>query len=212
MHTPVLFVTGPAGHGKTTAREILCELTHGQRGGSCSDIIYHFLALRRGVSVESLRQIPKEQLRPALIEAGDYLCGSIGQLTEKSVHPTLDDDVFRCPSILIRTLYLNGVNIIDGVRRRLELEDARGHLDWNGVPSVVIHVSNPNGPKVVDNTEDLKDMADEVVVNDGTRDELREKLKAILAKHFGPQDENPEPIPVIDVPAKPQPAAAEVSP
>ena len=72
---PVFFVVGPAGHGKTTVREILARLVR-LRGGSCSDVIFHFLALRRGVPIEELRAIPKEDLRPDLIKAGDFLCGT----------------------------------------------------------------------------------------------------------------------------------------
>lgn len=201
MQAPVIFVVGPVGHGKTTVRELLVELTH-LRGGSCSDIIYQFLAIRKEVSVESLRQLPKEHLRPELIEAGDYLCGSVGTLKEVPKNPEVDTEVWCHPSALIRTLYLNGVNVIDGVRRRLELVDASAHLEWNGVRHLTIHVQRPDASRVPDNSEDLRELADELIANDGTVEELRERLKAILDKHFGKQDELPEPpMPIVDVPA-----------
>lgn len=201
MQPPVIFVIGPVGHGKTTAREILVELTH-LRGGSCSDIIYNFLALRKEVSVESLRQLPKESLRPELIEAGDFLCGSAGELKEVPKNAEIEQAVFRHPSALIRTLYMNGINIIDGVRRRLELQDAKSHLDWNGVRSLTIHVLKPNEPWVKDNSEDLRELADESIANDGTVEKLRARLAEILDEHFGKQDELPEPpMPIVDVPA-----------
>ena len=202
QNPPVFFVVGPAGHGKTTARELLCEITHGLKGASCSDIIYHFLAVRRNVSVELLKQIPKEELRPALIAAGDYLTGQIGTLQEVAENTEIDSQIYRVPSILIRTLYLNGHNIIDGVRRRLELKDAFSHLEWNGVRHLTIHVENPNGPKINDNAEDLKEFADECIWNDGTREELRGKLTALVEKHFGPQDTTFAPMQIVDLPVK----------
>jgi hypothetical protein len=181
-NAPVIFVTGPIGHGKTTAREIISRVTH-MKGGSCSDVIYAILANRRQVSVESLKQIPKEELRPALIEVGDFVCGSVGEIKEAPVN-NIDESLYRHPSALIRTLYLNGYNVIDGVRRRLELQHAQQHLDWNGVRSVVIHVQDPRKPIVQDNSEDLRDLADNQIVNDGTVGDLEIKILAVLEQHF----------------------------
>jgi hypothetical protein len=201
---PVIFVCGPVGHGKTTAREILSRITH-LKGGSCSDVIYAILAQRRGVSVESLRHIPKEEIRPALIEVGDFVCGSVGQLTEVPVN-NIDESLYRHPSALIRTLYLSGYNVIDGVRRRLELQHARDHLDWNGVRSVVIHVEDPRKPKIADNSEDLRDLADNQIINDGTVNDLEIKLRAVLEQHF------PGATPKEETPAAPQEAAPAPAP
>jgi hypothetical protein len=183
MQMPVIFIVGPAGHGKSASREIVSKITH-MKGGSCSDVIYTILAARRGVSVASLREIPKEELRPLLIELGDWLCDpTAAPLSEAAVNP-IDVDIFRAPSILIRTLYLNGYNVIDGVRRRVELQHAKGHLEWNGVRAVTIHVSDPRKPAITDNTEDLTDLADNVIVNDGTLEQLEEKLIQVLDQHF----------------------------
>jgi hypothetical protein len=191
QNPPVFFVCGKPQHGKTTVRNLLAQLTH-LKGGSCSDVVYHFLAVRRQVSVEALRAEPKEALRPALCEAGDFLCGG-APLHEVPANPEVDGQVYRHPSTLVRTLYLNGYNIIDGVRRRLELQHAREHLDWNGVRSLVIYVDRPGQPEIVDNTEDLRETADEVVSNDGTIEDLQPKLISILEKHFGQQDVVPIP-------------------
>lgn len=188
MNAPCIFVVGPIGHGKTTAREILSRVTH-MKGASCSDVIYHVLAARRStpekrVSVEELRQTPKEALRPVLIELGDFICGQIGTITEVAANAEVDESLFRSPSALIRALYMNGYNVIDGVRRRLELQDAKTHLDWNGVRAITIHVFDPRKPLIQDNSEDLRDLSDNQIVNDGTVNDLEIKLKAVLEQHF----------------------------
>lgn len=204
MQAPVIFVVGPVGHGKTTCREILSRITH-LKGGSCSDVIYAVLAARRGVSVQSLREVPKEELRPTLIEVGDWLCGQIGQLAEVAAKPEIDETVYRAPSALIRTLYLNGYNVIDGVRRKLELQHAKEHLEWNGVRTVVIHVSDPRKPLIADNSEDLTPLADNAIVNDGTPEELEQKLLDILDQHFPGAVQRTPPA----APAEPAPAPQE---
>lgn len=189
---PVFFVVGPPTHGKTTTREILARLTR-LKGGSCSDVIYAFLAARHNTTVEKLREIPKEDLRPRLIAAGDFLCGMDGPM-DAAEKPEVDQEVFRHPSALIRTLYMNGYNVIDGVRRRLELQHAKDRLDWCGVEQLTIHIVDPRKPVPQDNSEDLSDLADEKILNDGTPEELEAKLKAILERRY---------------PAKPMPVVGE---
>jgi len=199
LQPPVIFVIGPPHHGKTETRKLFSELTY-LKGDSTSNVIYRFLALRRQVSVEELHRIPKEELRPLLIEAGDFMVGARSAIAEVPVNKEIDDILYRIPSALIRTLYMNGYNIIDGVRRKSELSDARKHLEWNGVRHLTIWVERPGLPTVADNTELTHEEADEVLINDGSLDDLRAKAKAILEKHFGVQDETPAPIPIIDVP------------
>lgn len=198
---PVIFLVGAAGHGKTTARNLLCKLTH-LKGGSCSDVIYAFLAFRKNVSQESLRQLPKEAFRAQLIEAGDFMVGRLDTLKEAPSEEgkEVDGQLYRIPSALIRTLYQNGYNIIDGVRRHNELGEAISHLDWNGIRSLVIHVSRPGIPAIADNAEDVLQFVNERVENDGTLDELETKLKAVLEKHFGAQPTEHPPIPIVDLP------------
>lgn len=208
MQPPVIFVIGPPHHGKTEARKILAELTF-LKGESTSTIIYSFLAHRRKVAVDELLRLPKEDIRPELIEAGDFLVGQLDRISLDAVDPEIDKVVYRIPSALIRTLYLSGYNVIDGVRRRSELSQAVDHLTWNGVRSVIIWVERPGVDTIQDNTELTKFDATDIVYNDGTLDDLKAKLKLVLEKHFGRQDEKPEPIPVFD---SPESAAAAHSP
>lgn len=193
MQPPVIFLIGPTQHGKSEARRHICALT-GLNGGSCSDVIYHWLAKQKNVSVETLQAIPKETLRPELIRAGDFLCGTIATLEEIPPGSELDSD-YRIPSLLVRTLYHNRRQIIDGVRRPLELRDAISHLTWNGVRTLTIWIQDPRKEVVQDNTHVTSADADEVVSNDGDTEELKAKLAAILEKHF----------PVSKVPAPPMP-------
>lgn len=182
----VLFVIGRPQHGKSTVRKALCELL-GLRGGSCSDIVYRFLASWRGTTVEQLRMIPKEILRPALVAAGDYFVGARDSLDEpKAAGCDIDETALhRVPSALIRVHFHHGARVIDGVRRRSELVHARDVLTWFGYRSLVIYVDRPGGPAIEDNTEDLRDLADEVITNDGTEEQLTgPKVREVLDKYF----------------------------
>lgn len=199
MQAPVFIVLGLPHHGKTAARKILSELTF-LKGESTSTVIYRFLALRRKVTVESLLAQPKEILRPELIEAGDYLVGKLDRILAPADDPEIEKVVYRIPSALVRTLYLNGFNIIDGVRRKEELTDTIRHLHWNGIRTLVLWIENPAEPRIADNTEVTREDADEVVLNLGTLDDLKAKLKEILEKHFGKQPDKPTPLPVYDSP------------
>jgi hypothetical protein len=202
MAKPVFFITAPGPQqGKSTVRNEVCRLT-GLRGGSCSDVIYHFMAHLKSTSVEELRKLPKEQVRPQLIKLGDWLCG-IGPLEELSalrseeekVVPLEERDLYRGPSALIRTLFFNGVHVIDGVRRRLEIAHARERLEWMGLRVVHLHVVNPR-VTMKDNTEELKDLADAVISNDGTIPELNARVLQTLQTFF----------PSKPAPAQPRPS------
>lgn len=194
---PVILICGPAGHGKTTAREILARIMQ-LKGGSCSDVVYAYLARIQGAhpldnaaKVAELRAQDKEALRPTLMKIGNWLCGDVGNLKEdtslvysENSEAHKDDDLYRVPSSLIRMLYHNNYNIIDGVRRRLELQHAIQHLEWNGIRVLSIFVSKPDGPTIPDNTENLSDLCDEQVLNDGTVEDLEKKLVEILVRRF----------------------------
>jgi hypothetical protein len=204
--TPVIFVLGPPGHGKTLARKLLAELVV-QTGRSTSEAIYHFIALMRGVTVASLRDIPKEELRPLLIQVGDYIVGARPDIPledpkDPGAFSVFTNDMYRGPSALVRMLYLGGANVIDGVRRTAELASAKEHLEWNGVPHYTIWIERSQGPVIPDNTELTALDADEVVMNDGTPEELRVLLFAALERRFGRQDEVGKDIPIADSPAQ----------
>lgn len=197
MQTPVIIVIGPPHHGKTETRKILSELTF-QKGESTSTIIYSFLAHRRQIPLAELQALPKESMRPDLIEAGDFLVGQIDKLYLDAVDPKIDGAVFRIPSALVRTLYMSGYNIIDGVRRKTELTDSIKHLEWNGVRTLVVWVERPGAGAITDNTELTQSDANEIILNDGTLEDLREKLKAMLEKVYGKQPDKHAPLPVFD--------------
>jgi hypothetical protein len=146
-----------------------------------------------------------------LIEAGDFIVGARDSFNEPAVDPKIDEVLLRVPSSLVRTLYVSGYNVIDGVRRKLELTDAVKHLTWNGVRSVVIWIERPGTPVVADNTEVTSADATDIVLNDGTLEDLRAQLKLVLERHFGPQDEKPAPIPVFDSEGEPVDLSAQVA-
>src|ERR1700728_4796197 len=164
MQQPVIFLIGPPQHGKTTARSIVCKLT-GLKGASTSDVIYGFLAQRKGVDFHALKKLPKEDIRQELIEAGDWLCGTDVPIKEVAKDASIEVDMYRVPSALVRVLYHAGYNVIDGARRALELDNARSVLQWNGIRTLVIWIEKPDGPVVADNTSIKKEQADEIVVN-----------------------------------------------
>jgi hypothetical protein len=207
MQPPVIFFIGRPRHGKTTLRQIAEQLTR-LRGGSCSDVIEAFIADQRKCTVEEFRALPKEERRPLMVKVGDWLTGNVGQPEEL---PEAADFGYRIPSLLVRTLYHNGRNLIDGVRRRIELQEARERLEWNGVRHLTIWVDRPGEPAVDDNTELTAEDADEVITNDCSLEELKQRLVTVLDKYF-PRTKAPPP-PVVEVPvptaepAKEEPAS-----
>jgi hypothetical protein len=168
---------GPPHHGKTLARKIFCELT-GMRGGSCSDVIYAILSHFTKTPVSELQALPKEELRPRLIELGDYLCGARDTLELNKF--TVPDNIYRGPSALLRSLFHTGALVFDGVRRKDELAHFAGILTWLGIEHRVLWVERPGCPTVSDNTEVTVDDATVVVVNDGTPSQLRAKIEALV--------------------------------
>ena len=125
----VIFLAGRPHSGKTTVRKLLCEYLE-LRGGSCSDVIYYNLASMRQTSVEELRKLPKEQLRPELISVGDSCTA-------------------QNPTFLVDALFAEGYRVIDGIRRKRELDAVKEKYP-NGL---FVWVSRPGGPEVADNTE-----------------------------------------------------------
>lgn len=178
VRVPLFLFIGPPQHGKSTARKIFCELT-GLRGASCSDVIYALLAHHKKIPEAELRAVDKEVLRKDLIEFGDYLCGSVGKLSLLKADEPMPD-YFRAPSALVRTLFHAGVRVVDGVRRRLELQEVKDRMEWLGLPVVVFWIERPSQSVIADNTEVTKELADHVIVNDGDPAALKEKILALL--------------------------------
>lgn len=179
IQTPMFIFIGHPQHGKTTARKIFCDLT-GLSGSSCSDVIYALLARQKNIPEAELRAFPKETIRKELIEFGDYLCGSIGKLELVKPEKPFHDDLYRAPSALVRVLYHSGRRAIDGVRRRLELQEVKDRMEWLGIGTVVFWVERPGAPVIADNTAVTAKDADFVIVNDGDPAALKAKLVAWL--------------------------------
>lgn len=133
----VFVITGPPRHGKSTFAEMLCHALSDDAGpGNTSDVIYTELAARRSISVEELRQLPKESLRPDLVALGDELCATD-------------------PFAIVRALIAKH-RVITGVRRCEEFVSCPA-------PKVLVWLERKNGPQIADNTDyRLKTMADRV--------------------------------------------------
>lgn len=174
---PLFLFVGPPHHGKTTARKMFSELT-GIRGASTSDVIYAFLAQHKGIPESELRAFDKEDIRKELIEFGDYLCGSIGKLELVKADKPVRTDLYRGPSALVRALFHGGFRALDGVRRKLELQEVRDRMQWMGLPTIVTWIERPGQPVIADNTQLSKEDADQIIFNDGTPTDLRVKIKA----------------------------------
>lgn len=181
MSNQQVVIIGPPHHGKTEVRKYICEVM-GWKGASTSDVIYALLAQEMGKPEAELRAMPKEEIRPKLIEFGDYLCGKAGKLELVPPLPErpAPEKYYRGPSALSRILFHTGHRVSDGIRRRLELSDLRSKLEWLGIPLVVIWVERPGHPTIKDNTEVTSADADFVLLNDGSLEELRSKVKAWL--------------------------------
>lgn len=157
----VILVMGRPKAGKSTASQIIAEQQR-LNWADTSDTIYKVLAARRGVTVEYLKSLPKEQIRPDLIALGNSLC-------EQSA------------LALAWPLIEEGNQIVCGIRRRSEeLNPLLRHLALLGVHTFKIWIDNPNAPKVEDNTTVTADDCDTIIDNSGTIDDLRLKLETLL--------------------------------
>lgn len=132
----IYIVMGRPKVGKSTTSGILARLLN-KKWGDTSDIIYKVLADRRGTTVDVLRRIPKEELRPDLIVVGNELCN-------------------HSPLALSYALVQNGCNIICGVRRKSELTILVNKLKLDGFNVVTVWVDRDQAPTTEDNTEVTK--------------------------------------------------------
>ena len=155
----VFVVCGAVQHGKSTLAKYLARAAS-VPDGDCSSVIYREVARRMDISEESLRQMPKEDIRKSLIAVGDELC---------------------CPDagyLPKRLYYAEKVRSIAGVRRRTELDsfiEAVGQVDV-----VPIWIDRPDGPEIKDNTDfGLKDQCRILVENTGSARDLESIAAAI---------------------------------
>ena len=77
-----------------------------------------------------------------------------------------------------------GYRVIDGIRRREELEAAVAEVRARGGLPIVICVRRPNAPALADNTESaaLAALADVIIENDGPLSRLRRRTSAALRR------------------------------
>lgn len=197
--TAPFFIVGPAEKGKSTLRKKLCEAT-GLKGGSCSDVIYTMWSLVSGTSEENLRTIPKSVSRPALVALGDWLTGGapdadgfrapVQSWRQNFPHETVLGDPSLLvgskmplpnPAFLVQFLWLNGVRVIDGIRREDELACSVPPLEWIGARPLIVRIDDQRKPDVTGDNFSIREIwTDFDVVNDGTVEDLDPKIKNLL--------------------------------
>lgn len=159
----VIFIVGPAEHGKSTARTHICAKT-GLKGGSCSDLIYPQLAQLWGIDEPALRQMDKASIRPHLVELGNLITArDMGRLVELSL--------------------MHGIRVLDGIRRYLEYKRALAIALQMGFRPVTIAITrtDANAPRIRDNFDpDLIVFADRLIAADSV-DSLLRSVDTVLA-------------------------------
>jgi hypothetical protein len=115
--------------------------------------------------IAETRKLDHEAYRPALIEEGNRM---VAEGTSPGV---------EC----VR----RGYRVIDGIRRRDELEAAIDEIRARGGRSLVICVRRPDAPALTDNTEAaaLAALADATIANDGSLTQLRRRTAVTLRRH-----------------------------
>ena len=152
--TKIFLICGPPQNGKDTFGALLAE-AFGAHQAAPSDVIYMEMAERIGTTVKALKRIPKEELRPALVELGDEL-------------------VKDRPSYLIDRLIREGFTIITGVRRVSEALNVDEDTE-------IIWIEREGFDIIPDNTEfELKKLADKVLVfKEGDFDGMKKAVQQL---------------------------------
>lgn len=162
-----ILVIGPRGHGKTTFCGFLSDMLLNCLHIPTSRFIMHRVAERNGVQLpchtDKSYEETKDMLRTKLIEMGNTLCD-------------LD------PGILVSICtYAGLINkadtvIVDGVRRKIELDAVRKIFDH------IIYLDRPGHEEGFDNFELFPDDADIYIANDGDEPSLYSKAIAFREK------------------------------
>lgn len=147
MSKEIIVIIGPARAGKSTFANWM-SLHFGGKNSGTSRVVYELMAKARGCTLEDLYAIPKEELRPHLIEFADSLC-----------------DIY--PDILSKKLINDGYTIIDGVRRLQELKELRENYI-----TTVYYVKRDHGT-VDDNFNIPEQCAEFIVDNNGGLNEFK---------------------------------------
>jgi hypothetical protein len=192
QNAPIFFVVGPAGHGKTTVRKMICEKT-ALKGDSCSSVIFAILETITGTPESELRKTPKEELRPVLVALGDLVTGHSTTIPKEILELIPADNKEKAfsflksitsPASLSRMIILAEGSVIDGVRRPAEFFQALAHLIWIGYGVIVVWVENPHKGKVPgDNFQlDRSTIKPQFVLeNSGTLDDLEQSVEKMLS-------------------------------
>lgn len=182
-----VFVIGPAQHGKTTVRKRLAQVL-GVKGASCSDFLYVLWSLlERGPGPGVLKERPKEESRPKLVALGNWITTDGDTEADFPFEFFPEADLFflrklvsRHPGALIQAALRDGVRVLDGVRRRVELEAALPVISWFGEPPAIVWVEDPRKERIPqDNLDIPASVASHIVLNDGSLEELDEKIFAL---------------------------------
>lgn len=179
---PFIIVVGPAKHGKSTFRKALAARL-GAEGGSCSDTIYALWAYIAGETVEALQQRPKDEVRATLVALGNWFTTPAESLAENfprgvipdTYLPNLEISAMEKPheGSLIRQAYLSGVRVLDGVRRRKELDAVLPFFDWFDIPVRIYYVYDERkGMDPADNFNLSPSDAHKLIKNNGSKEEL----------------------------------------
>lgn len=185
---PFVIVIGPAQHGKSTVRRRLASVL-GVKGASCSDHLYSLWSIFDGYrGPEMLKELPKEEVRSKLVKLGNWITswGDLSQGFPFEEFPNANPDHFshligrRHPAALIQAAYRNGVRVLDGVRRQCEVDAALPQFAWFGAKPIFIWVEDPRKEHIAaDNLDIRPNLADHFIFNDGSLEELDEKIFSI---------------------------------
>ncbi len=153
-----IIIGGLPQHGKTTIAGIIAS-RFGVTFANTSDTIYDELA-GYGQTVEDLHKMPKERLRPRLIETGDRLCEEHGlaylALTQLEKH-----------------------DVVCGVRKPKELALIRAAYP----DCLFLWVIRPGHPHIKDSTQLSHKDADLVVMNTGSVTDLETQVTSGLVNN-----------------------------
>lgn len=159
LRPALIVLIGLPESGKTATGEIIAESLGWQRG-SCSDFIYKLYAAAHGIPEDIARRRNKNTIRQQLIDIGDTVC-----------------DVY--PEFLAMGAYKQGIQVLDGVRRKVELDALK-----KAVPNLlVLWVERPDHPSPKDNTSVSLADAHGLVLNNGDLEDLTNTVRDLLGNY-----------------------------
>lgn len=157
MLRPKVLFCGPGRAGKDTAAEMFCDVTGLKFAGTFSKYLIKFVAPKLGLSEEEAyrRRHESDAMRMIWFETGNDI---------------RKDD----PTLLAKMAFENG-DVSGGVRGLPEIKAIREHR----VADLIVWVARdvPVDPTL----EFGREYADVVIDNNGTLDELREKVTALAS-------------------------------